>query len=333
MSKLDDLDLQLREKTKTAIGLSRAKWKDRQGWALRQPSWSVTFLGTGGNPEAEISQHPRTAGFLVDFGELFMYVDPGPSALPAALEAGVDLGALDAIYVSHGHVDHYAGAESVIEGMCWAMSTRRGLLLAPKKILTEEKLISDFHQGATERYGYLGGPDVVYLKDGQTLEIKGAKLTPVTAYHGSENYGFILEANGLRLGYTGDTNYIRAYRNPEGIEEIRRFGPIMDLEEIVEVREDIKAAFSQVDVLIANVTSHNAWAHRHITTLGLAHLLKGTAIKCCWMSHFNYCCVEPEDIRFQMAEYVEGRSGVRVRVAEDGSCLDLRPYLPAPASE
>lgn len=327
VKKMHELDFWLRDKTKAAILDSREKWKERKGRLERKPSWGITFLGTGGNPEAVIAQSPRTAGFLVEFGDLYMYVDPGPGALQGVLEAKVDLGALDAVYISHGHVDHYAGAESIIEGMCWAMSTRRGMLMGPKNIFEVERSISKFHQGETERYGYLGGPQVVHLEAGKTLTIKEVKLTPVRAYHGGENYGFILEAGGLRLGYTGDTNYILAYSTPDGCRDVKRFGPIMDFEKIERYREDIKEAFSKVDVLIANITSHNAWVHRHITGIGLCHLLKDSQVRLCYLSHFNYCCVEPEDIRFKMAEYIEGMTGIPTRAAQDMGYLDLTPYL------
>ncbi|MFZ3172743.1 MAG: MBL fold metallo-hydrolase [Carboxydocellales bacterium] len=327
MANMQDLDLILRDKTEAAILNSREKWKERKGRSQRNPGWGITFLGTGGNPESVIAQRPRTAGFLVEFGNLFMYVDPGPGALQGVLEARVDLGNLDAVYISHGHVDHYAGAESIIEGMCWAMSTRRGLLMGPKNIFEVEHSISRFHQGETEKYGYMGGPEVVHLEAGKTLTIKDVQLTPVRAYHGGENYGFILEAGGLRLGYTGDTNYILAYSTPEGIQEVKRFGPIMDFQQVERYREDIREAFSQVDVLIANITSHNSWVHRHITGLGLAHLLQNSQVKLCYLSHFNYCCVEPEDIRFKMAEYVEGMTGIPTRAAQDMEHLDLTAYL------
>lgn len=327
MGDLPEMDMMLREKTRTAIMVSSDKWRIRKGRPDKDPAWGITFLGTGGNPEAVIAQRPRAAGFLVELGDFYMYVDPGPSALQAVKEVGADLGALDAVYLSHGHVDHYGGAESVIEGMCWAMSTRRGLLMGPKSLFTDERLISNFHQGETERYGYRGGPEVVYLKAGREINIKGVKLTPVTAYHGTENYGFILEVNGFRLGYTGDTNYIVSYSTGDSAEEVKRFGPIMNLKEILRYREDIKQAYGDVDVLIANVTSHNAWAHRHITGIGLGHLLAGTGVKQCYLTHFNYCCVEPEDLRAAMAEYVEKASGIPVKAATDMCYVDLTPFV------
>ncbi|MDA8226999.1 MAG: MBL fold metallo-hydrolase [Desulfitobacterium hafniense] len=317
------IDQMLREKTHLAVLESRRKWRERPCPVDKPPGSSLTFMGTGGNPEAVIGQKPRTAGFILDIGNLYMWVDPGPGALQAAQENNIDLGVLDAVYISHGHIDHYAGAESLVEGMCWAMSARRGRILGPKEIFEDEHVISEYHQGDSGRSGYFGGPEVIHLKPGKTIEIEGVLITPKRAYHGSQNYGFILEYKGFRLGYTGDTNYIRTYRTKDGIKNVDARGIIMDFEEIVEYRQDVKEAYMNVDVLIANITTHNAWAHRHITTLGLPHLLEDSKTKLVILSHFNYCCVEPEDLRETMAQYVEKASGIPTRPAYDGLKVEL----------
>jgi len=323
--KIYQLDEMLRNKTKEAILLSRDKWKERHEPDPGSAGSKVTFLGTGGNPEAVIGQVPRTAGFFLHIDDLRLYVDPGIGAPIYANEAGIDTGTLDAVYISHGHTDHYAGAETIIEGMCWGMSAKRGIVLGPKQLFEEKNIISKYHQGETAPSGYAGGPVIFYLEAYKTVVVKGVRITPIPAYHGGENYGFVLEGRDIRLGYTSDTNYIRKFSTPEGIVEVDRIGTVMDLEKILEYRQDIKAAYSNVDVLIANITCHNSWFHRHITSIGLAHLLKGSQIKLCIMTHFNYCCVEPEDLRPLMADYVQMASGVKVRPAYDNQSFDLKP--------
>jgi len=322
-----ELDLWLRQNTARAVEASRSYYKLREGRGPKEHCWALTFLGTGGNPEAVISQQPRTAGFLLQLGDFYLLVDPGPAALFAALELGLDLGQLDAVYISHGHVDHYAGAESVIEGMCWAMSSRRGKLLLPREMVEENAHISTFHRGEAAHSGYLGGPEVIFLQAYQQIELGRFSLIPVPAYHGPENYGFIIKTPGLTLGYTSDTNFLRRYRTASGIREVMPWGPVLDFQEAISWREELVQAYREVDLLIANVTSHNSWFHRHITTLGLPYLLQGSKIKHCYITHFNHCCVWPEDLRPAMAAYVEAASGVRTTAARDGLRVDLSPWL------
>lgn len=322
----DHLDDMLREKTRDAILLSKNKWKARTELEDQKAGSSITFLGTGGNPEAVIGQVPRTAGFYIHLDNLRLYVDPGIGAPIYAREVGIDAGTLDAVYISHGHTDHYAGAETMIESMCWGMSARRGIVLGPKQVFDEKTVISKYHQGETATSGYAGGPKIIYLEAHKGEDLKGVKLTPIPAYHGGDNFGFILEGKDFKVGYTSDTSYIKSFSTPDGLVNVDRIGTVMDLETIIDYRHDIKQAYSDVDILIANVTCHNSWFHRHITTLGLGHLLKDSMVQLCIMTHFNYSCIKPEDLRELMADYVMAVSGVRVEAAHDSQVFEFSSY-------
>ncbi|RYD07159.1 hypothetical protein N752_00830 [Desulforamulus aquiferis] len=233
---LNKIDAELREKTSRAAADSFSKWRHREEPGEPAPGAKITFLGTGGNPEAIFSQVPRTAGFILVVGGIRLYVDPGPGAVVRAEEAGIDLGVIDGIFISHGHLDHYSGAESVIEGMCWGMFTRRGHLMAPEQVLGQDRLLSSYHQGQNMTpAGYKGGPKVIPLQAHREIKIKNAVLTPIPVHHAAENYGFILRAGNLLIGYTSDTNYIRSYRTPEGVQEMTPRGPIMDMLEVVTI--------------------------------------------------------------------------------------------------
>ena len=325
--RIEKLDAELRQKTAAAAALSFSQYRQREDTVPPSQGATITFLGTGGNPEAVFSQTPRTAGFYLEVAGLRLYVDPGPGAVVRAKEAGIDLGLLDGVFVSHGHLDHYAGTEAIIEGMCWGMFTRRGFLMAPEQVLERDRLISRYHQGRNSGLGYKGGPSVIPLQAHQPNLLKGLTLTPIPVHHAEENYGFILDTGKFKLAYTSDTNYIQSYLTPTGVQNLPHKGPVMDLTEIVDFRRDIKDTFSQVDVLIANVTGHNIYAHRHMTTLGLAHLLQGSKVKLCFITHFNHCCLWPEDLRPAMAHYVEHTSGTRTLYAEDGYCYDILANL------
>ncbi|GAV24745.1 MBL fold metallo-hydrolase [Carboxydothermus islandicus] len=319
---LEGLDRELREKTVYGIELARERFRKRNEIKNTGESF-ILFAGTGGNPEAVLTQNPYTAGFIIKLEQFLMWVDPGPSAIVRARELNIDLGSLTAVYISHGHQDHYGGAEPIIEGMCWGMFARRGFLLAPGKVL-DDRMISPFHQGINTGF-YSGGPEVVVLKALKPVEIGKVTVVPVAVYHGEENYGFILKYKNLAIGYTSDTNYILSYQSLTGIKKVERMGPVNDFLEVVDYREDLKKIFSEVDILIANVTAHNSWMHRHLTTLGLAHLLKDSKVKLAVLSHFNYCCLYPEDLRDKMARYVREKSGIKTIAGKDGLKLELNP--------
>lgn len=323
---MESLDRLLRESTNRAVAESFRRWRKRSD-PPGPDGTRISFLGTGGNPEAVFTQQPCTAGFVLEAGGARVYVDPGPGAVLRARQMNIDLGTMDAVYVSHGHLDHYGGTESVVEAMCWAMHARRGYLLASANVLDGERLVSRYHQGESAHGAYKGGPEVICLKPGLSVKIKDAVLTPVPVHHSKDNYGFVLDGGNFTIGYTSDTNYIRSYLTPGGIKEVSKKDPLEDFLEVVDFRRDIKDIFSGVDVLVANVTSHHMWPNRHITTLGLTHLLKKSKVKVCFITHFNHCCVQPEDLRPLMAQYVQQTSGVKTIAAHDDGVYHIESLL------
>lgn len=285
---------------------------------LGQPK--LLFMGTGGNPVNLLEQARQTGGFMLYLPGYTLAVDPGPGAIWHVKENHVDLRGLDGIYISHGHTDHYLGAPLLIEGMTWLMSQRRGSLMLPPDVLKEE-LISVYHQGRQgNNEGYSGGPaELVSLAAGEKIRLTGEmELTPVKAHHGKDNFGFVLETPEMTIGYTSDTNYLLEYENVEGQTlTVEKWEPIELPRRITAYREDLKEIFGQVDYLIANVSYFNLFANRHITAVGLAHLLQDSKVKCCWLTHFDACNTRPEPMAQQLAHFVEETSGVRAIAAED----------------
>jgi phosphoribosyl 1,2-cyclic phosphodiesterase len=310
----------------TLVGVRRDR-RDLARQAEPAQRREIVFVGTGGSPINLMRQARATGGFFIELPEVRMYVDPGPGALSHARALGLPLEDLDAVYVSHGHTDHYTDAGAVVECMCRAMSVRRGLLLAPRPVL-DEGLVSAFHQGRRPESPYPGGPRTVALDASSEVELgDGAILRTVAAHHAGENYGFVLETPMLRVGYTSDTGYLLAYRNEAGervaVEAAR---PILDFEAAVDVHLDLKAAFADVDVLVANVTFMNHFASRQLTAVGLGDLLTGTAVGQAVITHLDPALSgDGEDRTPLLAEYVERVSGVPTRLARDGMRLVLRP--------
>lgn len=296
-------------------------------WKLGDPviggRW-VHFLGTGGNPVNLLTQYRQTGGFVLHLGRLTMAVDPGPGFIYHASRQGIHLPSLDAVFVSHGHTDHCSDAGAAIEGMCRVMSERRGLVLAPPEVF-EEGAITSYHQGrGSASTGYPGGPSCLALVEGHAVELPGSLLSPVTAFHAKENYGFIIRDDGMALGYTSDTAYVLSYRDVHGSTiDVKGHEPMEGFRRVERFHESIAQAFTGVDILIANVSYFNLYADRHITALGLIHLLKQTQAGLCIMTHLDPCCFRPIDFSREMADFVQAQSGVRTIIAADNCRYQL----------
>lgn len=313
------------------MGRDRARWTSPDPLTPPEPGAWLAFLGLGGSPINLVTQVRPTGGFIIRVPDLMLHVDPGPGAIVWANHHGFDLTQLDAVYISHGHTDHFGGAPPVIEAMCKLMMRRRGHVIAPPSVFARG-LVSDYHRGEAESAGiYRGGPTVLEARPGEDLVLGETRIRPQLAYHGGENYGFVLEHAGLRIGYTSDTSYITRYRDADGVE--REPGPagggeLARLAEISGVREDLRRTYADVDILIANVGFYDLFAHRHVTAVGLAHLLAGSRVQRCFMIHLGTVYFQPEDTSTELARWVEVASGVPCVVP----ALGHRYLLPLPVS-
>jgi phosphoribosyl 1,2-cyclic phosphodiesterase len=113
-------------------------------------SLKLVFVGTGGGRFITSTQKIHTGGirFISDFSQI--HLDPGPGALVYSLSLGLNQTKLDAILVSHCHLDHYGDTEVMIESMTKGGTSKQGTLLAPRSVLYGEgdysAAISKYHK-------------------------------------------------------------------------------------------------------------------------------------------------------------------------------------------
>jgi L-ascorbate metabolism protein UlaG (beta-lactamase superfamily) len=145
----------------------------------------ITFLGHG--------------TFLLKWQGKSFLIDPWVANNPACPKKFHDLGALDAILITHGHFDHIADAVEI----------------AKKH---EPQVIVNFETGTWLESK--GVKNVVTMNTGGTVEVAGARATLVTADHscgilddgkiiyGGHAGGFVIEFPGgpYRVYHAGDTN-------------------------------------------------------------------------------------------------------------------------------
>jgi L-ascorbate metabolism protein UlaG (beta-lactamase superfamily) len=309
--------------TERAVRENRYNWKSKDA-PEKSDENRLLFLGTGGNPYNLASQYKQTGGICMFLDGSLLLVDPGPAAIFHAVRNGVDVRGIDAVFISHGHTDHYLDAGTAIEAMTHIMSKRRGKVILPADVLTLG-LLSQYHQGKSlVQDGYVGGPaEVLTLSPNQSIPFGRGTITPVPAYHGGDNFGFIYSSPTVQIGYTSDTNYIQSYEQQDGREEPITWQPIENFHSIKQYRKELKDAYADVDVLIANVSYFHIFAHRHITGIGLGHLLTNSNIKTCIITHLDPACYHPVDLTGEIAAYVQDVSGIKTILAKDNVWVQI----------
>ena len=262
----------------------------------------IVFLGTGGGRFNLLSQLRRTGGFRIN-GALNFHVDPGPGALSGSLAFSQDPRKTDFLVVTHNHIDHVNDAGLMIEAMTTCPRGSKGPypkaggLIASKSVLCGdefgERAISSYHTGKLcERH-------VAEPGRGIRLSARRASafLLPAKVKHEDRTgFGFVLQMEGRRIGYTSDTEYYRG----------------------------MAPAYSGCDVLIANNLKRTGGgvAPGHLDSGQTIKLLRQARPRLAVITHLGMTLIQhgPE----KEAALIGRASGVRTIAAEDGMRINVR---------
>ncbi len=103
----------------------------------------IKFLGTAGARFVMIRQLRASGGFWVSCKGTNVLIDPGPGSLVRCLASRpkLDPAKLDAIILTHRHLDHANDINVMIEAMTEGGFKRRGVLFCPEDALNEDPVI------------------------------------------------------------------------------------------------------------------------------------------------------------------------------------------------
>ncbi len=169
---------------------------------------TLRFLGTGGARWVTAKQIRSSAGFWLQTGTTNIHVDPGPGALVRALAQvpRCDPATLDAIVLSHKHLDHSGDVNAMIEAMCQGGWKPRGALCAPLDALdpAREPVVLPYARRFVPREWIVdafGGPFAV-----GDVELRAS----LRLEHPVETYGLHFRADGVTVSYVPCTRYFDA---------------------------------------------------------------------------------------------------------------------------
>lgn len=243
------------------------------------------FLGTAGARFAVSRQLRLSGGLWLSIAGKNILLDPGPATLFHAVSAGFNLQTLDAVIVSHRHIDHSTDANVVIEAMCNGGRNQRGVVFAPSSCLDPpEPVVFSFIQKYPS--------SVVKLKPQEKYEIDGVIFkTSIPHRHGMEVYGFVFERPGGNLAIIVDTAY---------------FPALID-------------SYKGARIVVANVvlypTSENKFIpHLHYDEM--IPLIQGIKPEILIMTHFGKHMIELDPSR--LAAELSDKTGIEVIAAYDG---------------
>ncbi len=183
-------------------------------------SFRIRFLGTGGGRYVTLTQLRRTAGFLIEDGDRFIHIDPGPGTAQAYKNFGENIRKVNTVFVSHAHIDHSLELPVVIEAMTEGLYRRRGTLILSRSVhegLNGFRPISEDHVKSIENY-HVVEP---FQEVGPFLILPSKHTDPHTV-------GFLYKGRRT-ITYFGDTGYWK------GMEDYARDIVIVNLSTLKEL--------------------------------------------------------------------------------------------------
>jgi phosphoribosyl 1,2-cyclic phosphodiesterase len=164
---------------------------------LRSRYVKLTFMGTAGARFMVAKQLAASGGLYIEEGNTRISLDPGPGAIVQYAKRKVDLTKLDAIVISHRHLDHSNDVNVMIEAMTDGGFRHRGRLFCPSDALSDDPVVLQYIRNFPQ--------EIVTLQPETDYTVGEVTFTTTPRHvHQVETFGFRF---GSRLGWVTDSAY------------------------------------------------------------------------------------------------------------------------------
>lgn len=165
-----------------------------------ETSDTITFLGTAGARFVVARQLLASGGAWLRLGTTQILLDPGPGSLVQAARGKLDPTKLEAIILSHRHLDHSGDINIMIEAMTDGGTRKHGVVFVPGDALNQDPVILSYLQSYPQ--------DIQLLTEGGSYVVKDVSfVTPIRHRHPVETYGFIFRTPRHTVSWITDTRY------------------------------------------------------------------------------------------------------------------------------
>jgi len=248
-------------------------------------------LGTAGARFVVARQLRSSAGTFLHLKGLSIMLDPGPGTLArcAASRPRIDATKLDAVVLTHAHIDHSNDVNVLIDAMTAGGFERRGALFAPQDCLEGEgAVVLRYLRPFLER--------IVTLEPAREYDIGRLRFrTSVRHRHSVETYGVRFDLDGRSVGFLVDTEYF-----PE-----------------------LAQSYAGCDVLVINVVRFQPSGGKiqHLSVPEAADIIAEVKPRQAILTHFGMTMLKAKP--WEVADRLTRQLGVEVKAASDGMTLDL----------
>jgi phosphoribosyl 1,2-cyclic phosphodiesterase len=247
---------------------------------------TITFLGTAGARFVVIHQFLASGGAWLNLGDTQILFDPGPGSLVQAARRKLDPTRLDAIILSHRHLDHSGDINIMIEAMTDGGTKKRGTVFAPADALDQDAVILTYLRSYPQ--------NMKVLAEGGSYRVNDVSFkAPVRHKHQVETYGFIFQTPRHTFSWITDTRYF-----------------------------DDLASHYEGDLLVINVVRLKPGAPlNHLSLPEVKSIIEELRPKTAILTHFGMTMWRAKPC--ELAERLTRETGITVMAARDGMKFDL----------
>ena len=265
--------------------------------AFRKMTDKIKFLGTAGARIVVAKQLRSSAGTWVTLNEKNLLLDPGPGTLVKCAKSRppLDPTQLDAIILSHQHIDHANDVNIMIEAMTIGGFSKKGALFAPLSALENDPIVLKYVRE------YIN--EIHILKEGSSYTIGNIEIsTPLRHIHPVETYGIVLKSSKYTISFIVDSRFF-----PDLIEKYKRS-----------------------DLIVINVVRYNGKGGKkldvdHLNLEDVKKIIEGIKPKQAILTHFGMTMVRSKP--WEIASQIEQEIGIKTLAASDGMEFDLENLM------
>jgi len=252
----------------------------------------IKFLGTAGARYVVAKQLRYSAGIFIKIKDKNIILDPGPGTLVRCAKSRppIDVTTIDAIILSHAHIDHTNDANILIDAMTEGGLKKGGTLFAPNDCLFgRNAVILNYLRDFLE--------DIKILEENKKYQIGDLTFnTSIKHRHPVETYGIIFDFNGKKISFLVDTEYF-----PELIEN-----------------------YKDSYILVINLVRyqpHKSGKVMHLSIDNAKELIRRVKPEKTILTHFGWSMIRAKP--WEVAERLTSELGVEVIAASDGMSLEF----------
>ena len=248
----------------------------------------LKFLGTAGARFVMIKQMRASGGIWVNHKDTNVLIDPGPGSIVrcALSRPKFDPGKLDAIILTHRHLDHCGDINVMIEAMTEGGFKKRGIVFCPQDALDQDQVVLKYALSFPEKIEILK-PKQDYQAGDFNFQASMQHIHPV------ETYGLKFKIKDTSVSLLTDTRYF-----PE------------------------LADFYRADVLIIAVVFFEPRPGiDHLCLADAERLIQEIKPKKAILTHFGMTMLKSRP--HIQAEKLSKKLGIEVTAASDGMRLDF----------